>query len=146
MNNEHPPTRITFEPQQVLRSNGDTLEADNFTPHSLQDFVNVHEEIIAQQIEDIHLQGARKLKDPSMVKKETILIARLAMRGEEQRALSWGAFQNPQRFYDSPLDLNDKFRPYWIHLAETAFTPRIRNRSSSNASNTTGIWIGVTLP
>jgi len=146
MASEHISENISFEPQQILRSNGHTLEAANFSPFSLQDFVDTHEEVIAKKIESIHINRTRKVANPDSVKKETILIARLAMFGDEHLVLSLNAYDNPQRFYDSPLDLNENFRPYWAHLAETAFTPRVRNRNSPNAGDTTGMWLGVTLP
>jgi len=146
MNNEHFRSPITFRPIQVLRNDGLTLEADDFTPETLHDFVTTHADPIATHIESIYASSRGKATESQNVQKETILIARLALRGSEHVALSWGSYQNPKRFYDSPTDLNETYRPYFTSLQDSPFKPRVRNRSAINATGTTGIWLGVTLP
>ena len=145
MSTEHVQPSITFEPHQVLRRNGLLLEADDFTPSSLRDFVDLHEDVITDQINHIYEQKASRSRQPSLIQRETILIARLALLGHEHKVLRSAAYHNPQRFYDDPSVLSDAYVQFWARMTETTFRPRIRNRSASNPSGSTGLWLGVTL-
>ena len=135
-------TDVSFHSGNILHVNGRTIETADHTPDELRALIAAVSLDICIELERLEHQDRAYRPAHSPVLRPVVLVARLALGGQEYEALSHHALASRQHYFTHPDQLTAEAFPYWNSIDTKTFQPQAHVVKGANNKNS-GVWLGV---
>lgn len=133
---------VSFHSGNILHVNGRTIETPDHTPEELRSLISSVSLDICIELERLEHQDRAYRPANSLILRPVVLIARLALGGQEYEALSQHALASRQHHFTHPDQLTAEAFPYWNSIDTETFQPQAHVIKGISAS-LSGVWLGV---